>query len=142
MKYLKKFNEEYLNKEVSDYLEDIGIALKDIGVNIVFQKQGDKLLMYLAGGLGFKFTLADIRDEVNHIINFMEDSGHILLSAKYKYVHRLIVKGYLNIWKVMYEVDNLNRWGIPQQKEDIFDIQDLDLSKQKIESFELKFGNF
>jgi hypothetical protein len=135
MKYLKKFNEEYLDKEVSDYLADIGIALQDIGVKMVFQNQGSKVIMYLTGGIGFTFTLADIREEVNHIIHFMEASGHKLLSARYKPYRQNI------IWTIMYEVDRLNRWGIPQQKEDIFDIQDFDLSKERIESFELKFSN-
>jgi hypothetical protein len=141
MKYIKKFNEEYFNKEVNNYLDDISISLQDIGLKMVFQTQGDKIIMYLAGGLGFKFTLDKIREEVNHIIHFMESSGHKLLSARYKTYRQIPKSGLRIIWITMYEVDKLNRWGITQQKEDIFDIQDFDLSKQVIESFELKFSN-
>ena len=134
MKYLKTYTLfERVSKYTKEYLKDIEVSLKDVGLKITYQEQSDKIVMYISGGLGVYFTLEQIRYDVGHTINMMEGSGHKLLSARYM----IAPKRY---WVDMYDNAGVNRWGIAQQKEDIFDIQDLDLSKDKILSFELKFS--
>lgn len=130
MKYLKRFNEN-LN-DVIQFIKEIGIPLNDINLRISFQVQDDKIVLYISGPLTTIFSLADIREEVEHIISYMEDSGHKLLSAR-KMTHP---KRY---WKNLYD-GKLNRWGTAQSK-DIFDIQDYDNNTKEILSFELKFSN-
>jgi hypothetical protein len=131
MKYLKRFNEN-LN-DVTQFIKEIGIPLNDINLRISFQVQYDKIVLYISNPLTTTiFSLADIREEVEHIISYMEDSGYKLLSAR----KMTQPKRY---WISLYD-SKLNRWGVAQSK-DIFDIQDYDNNKKEILSFELKFSN-
>jgi hypothetical protein len=151
MKYLRKYNES-IDTEVKEYLSDIELSLIDVGLHIRYDvevEQGSKLsklvnIDNLKAGIGrmqivdviiiepsFKssshFTLAQIKDEVNHIISYLEDNNYELISASYL-KDRLIE---------IYNINNVNRWGVKQQKHDIFDIQDVDLTKEKSRGFKL-----
>ena len=145
MKYLKRFNEEVdfkqnpigypsagLSREIKDHLKDIEISLNDIKLGITYQEQTDQIVMYISG-YDVLFSLADIKEEVEHIISLMEDSGHKLTSASYMNGrHR-------RHWQNIYN-NKPNRWGVDQSK-DFFDIQDYDINTKEVLSFELKFSN-
>jgi hypothetical protein len=153
MRHLKKYKifEGVLSGDVREYINDIGLYLNDIGLYISY---GDILCTVAKTDYGTEilgnlpvirilpkvreenFTLDQIKDEVNHIISYLEHSGYRLKSVKY--ISTLKSK---SIWKTMYDSSTVNRWGVPQPKDDIFDIQDMNLTKEKAKLFELIFFN-
>lgn len=135
MKYLKyyKLFEKFLNEESKKTIRDIGLSLMDVGVNIYLQDQSSKLVMYITRNFDFNydFTINDIKYEVEHIISYLTSNDNCHLKVC-RYRNR-------NQWVTLYdENNNVDHWGVTQNIEDIFDVQDKDFDKE-ISSFELIF---
>lgn len=130
---------ESMSKEITDYIKDINISLNDIKLKIRHQEQKDKIVMYISNDSftwSDKFSLADIREEVEHLISYMEDSGHELLNAKWM-ISSAKNRSY---WKNLYKLGDTNRFGSPMSK-DFFDIEGYNSNEKNISSLELVFSN-
>lgn len=140
MKYLKSYNEN-LNDSDTQFLKEIELYLNDINLELVVDYQesafGVPVKIIFIRSQTFKqhgdkkvFSLADIKEEVEHIIFYMEDSEYELLSVRY-----LTHKSWSNIY------DNTpNRWGGKQSKDTIFDIQDYDINKKEVINLRIEFS--
>ena len=133
MNHLKEhslFEGKGLEEKSREYIRDIAIELGDIGAKMAYQEQDEIILMYIASNdTGNKsFLISEVQDNINHIISFMKEEKHPLVTASYRY------KGQ---WFILYHNSPESRW-YQLNSTNIFDLHDLDTNIE-ITSFELRF---
>jgi hypothetical protein len=134
--WLESYNEN-LNDSDNQFLKEIELYLNDINLELVVDYQLNTfdvpiIVMWIKSKYDKKlFSLSDIKEEVEHIIFYMGDSEHKLLSVKCKFTY--------SGWSTIYD-NKPNRWGVMQSKSTIFDIQDYSINKKEVENLQLIFS--
>jgi hypothetical protein len=133
LKRFESFNRSFENiTELSSIIDDILLPLCDINLVPSYHIQPDgRLVIYITPKLTNKyFYLSSIQYEINHLISQLEDYDYQLNRVRFRPIRRH--------WLKLYDT-SLNRWGVPMSKDNIFNIEGIDIDKEKVQIFEIIF---
>lgn len=126
---ISEYHSDSLKLDIREYINDLHLEDDDLKMSFLISKslKNDIKIFFYINSIDRKnFRLVDVKDEIFRLNNFMGSFQFSVDSIRYRN----------RAWANLYNTKS-NRWGVKQNFNKIFDIQDWDIENQITDSVEI-----
>jgi hypothetical protein len=134
---ISEYHSDSLKLDIQEYINDLHLEDDDLKMSFILYvspKNDIKINFYINSIYKENFKLIDVKDEIFRLNNFMDSFQFSVDSIRYRnsrHYHRQS-----KYWANLYDTKQ-NRWGVRQDINKIFDIQDCDVESLETDSVEI-----
>jgi len=134
---ISEYHPDSLKLDIQEYINDLHLEDDDLKMSFLINRSSlffDLKIDFNINSIGRKyFKLIDAKDEIFRLNNFMQSFQFSITSIRWR---NRYPNGY--IWHNLYNLKP-NRWGVKQNFNKIFDIQDCDVDSLETDLIEIIF---
>lgn len=134
---ISEYHSDSLKLDIREYINDLHLEDDDLKMSFLISKslKNDIKIYFYINSIGRKnFKLVDVKDEIFRLNNFMNSFQFSVDSIRYTGMMYTRNRG--KYWVNLYDTKS-NRWGVKQNFNKIFDIQDCDVESLETDSVEI-----
>ena len=130
---ISEYHTDSLKLDIQEYINDLHLEDDDLKMSFLINRSSlffDLKIDFNINSIGRKyFKLIDAKDEIFRLNNFMQSFQFSITSIRWRNRY---------IWHNLYSLKP-NRWGVKQNFNKIFDIQDCDVDSLETDLIEIIF---